>query len=117
MQTIGAVKKLALNQQKEIAGKVFSKMYVYEFISQTNDSNMKYQTLVSIAEKAKEERHDALARGANDYNDPDWATAAIIESWAVAKAGAFNGKLSHLVADSIEKQLNEFLDAHAVRHS
>ena len=26
-------------------------------------------------------RHSALARGANSYKDPKWASAALVESW------------------------------------
>ena len=30
-------------------------------------------------------RHSALARGANSYKDPSWASVAIVESWILLR--------------------------------
>jgi hypothetical protein len=48
-------------------------------------------------ERAKANRHLAIINGARDYNNPDWAAAALCESWLMANTGA----LGHSTFDAI----------------
>lgn len=47
-----------------------------------NKSGLEKEEAIKIHMKlATDLRHSALARGANSYKDPKWASAALVESW------------------------------------
>ena len=50
--------------------------------SPERDDAMKIQL-----KRATANRHVALMGGATDYTDPDWAAAALVESWLLANTG------------------------------
>lgn len=43
---------------------------------------------------AKAARHEALARGATHWRDPDWAAAALLESYLMGRSGRLGSGVS-----------------------
>lgn len=51
--------------------------------------------------RATAARHHALGLGASNGADPDWAAAAIIESWLLANSGTFGAKAFGVINGSV----------------
>jgi hypothetical protein len=70
------------------------------------------EALDFITRMTVEDRHGALKRGARRRGVPDWAAAALSESWATAKVGAALQKLSPTLGEKIERELMTLVDEH-----
>jgi hypothetical protein len=59
----------------------------------------------------KTARHTALNRGATNHSSPEWAKAAILESWLMANSGAMgqkaSGRISNLITAWLTSVLNQ----------
>jgi hypothetical protein len=100
-----AVETIDLEGRRKVA------RYVCETLSRvkTVPHRRELGVLNEIAMRATADRHKALAMGATDFTDPDWASAALIESWAGARIGALNKMMPVTVGIEIESELEQFL--------
>ena len=94
-KTLNEVRTLSEAMQRVIA------VNVYKEVVRSNkeiegtpgpSSQERDQVIRDQLNRAKAARHRALSRGAENWADPDWAAAAVIESWLMAKSGALGRK-------------------------
>ncbi|MBX3520729.1 MAG: hypothetical protein KF835_12025 [Xanthobacteraceae bacterium] len=103
-----AVESLGDEARKSIAERVYNKFAIAKFAEAEGlDLRKTFQTLAAIATA---ERHQALQDGAADERDPDWAAAALGESWAGAKVGVLSGMMEGQIVEEIEKSLTQLCD-------
>ena len=94
-KTLNDVCKLSETAQRVIAMSVYKDiMQSVQQIESTPgpSSPERDQVIRDQLNRAKAARHSALSRGAKDGSDPDWAAAAIIESWLMANSGTLGQK-------------------------
>lgn len=59
--------------------------------------------------KAVSDRHQAMAQGTNSFLDPRWLLAALTETWACARAGSLNGKISTSAFRKVDREFGRFI--------
>lgn len=94
-RTLNEVRKLTKVVQRVIATSVYKEIVRgLRKIEATPgpSSPERDQVIRDQLNRAKAARHRALSRGAKNWTDPDWAAAAIIESWLMANSGALGRK-------------------------
>jgi len=90
-RTLNEVRSLSEVAQRVIAMNVYKEIVrSLRQIESTRgpSSPERDQVIRNQLNRAKAARHQALSRGAMNWADPDWAAAAIIESWLMANSGA-----------------------------
>jgi len=110
-RTIDAVDSLDAFSKQQVAKYVYDKMCLAAFRRKREGHAAELSALVAIAQFAKEQRHEALNRGAASRHDPAWAAASLVESWAVSKVGAARQKFSATVPAMIELELMALIDS------
>jgi hypothetical protein len=94
-RTLNEVRKLPEPAQRVIAMSVYKKIVrsLRQIEGTPGPSSPERDRVIrDQLNHAKAARHRALSRGARNWADPDWATAAIIESWLMANCGALGRK-------------------------
>ena len=103
--TLDAVRSMDPFLQKEVAKYVYDRMYFVAARRRLEGIAAELDAVRAVAIAATEDRHEALTHGASGRDDPSWAAAALIESWALAKLGATQGKFSRTLAESTDREL------------
>lgn len=78
-KTLTAVRGLSLGDQLDIAHEVL--FGIEGAVREIAGGKDKATVMRHYAAAAKDMRQDAIRRGASDYSNPDWAAAALLESW------------------------------------
>ena len=89
-KTLRAVRRMPWAAQVDVARRISSVMAEVEVEMQRLPPwpNPEIEQLAArFVAQARQERQAAMTRGATDWSDPDWAKAALIESWALGLTG------------------------------
>ncbi|MCH9053296.1 MAG: hypothetical protein IIA72_19930 [Proteobacteria bacterium] len=83
------VVNLPANVQRSIAHRVFDEILVAitEIEKMQRPSDALDEKIREQLEHATANRHQAIMDGASDAADPNWAAAALVESWLMANTG------------------------------
>ncbi len=111
-KTLNEVRTLSEAAQRVIAVNVYKEVVrANKEIEGTPgpSSQERDQVIRDQLNRAKAARHRALSRGAKNSADPDWAEAAIIESWLMANSGALGRKASDEIVGLITPWLQSVL--------
>ncbi len=107
-KTLNEVRTLSEAMQSVIAANVYKEVVrsIKEIEGTPGPSSQERdQVIRDQLNRAKAARHRALSRGAENWADPDWAAAAVIESWLMAKSGALGRKAFDKIAGLITSWL------------
>ncbi len=111
VNTLNEVRTLPEATQREIAANVVSDiMFATRQIESTpGHSPERDQVIRDQISHAKAARHRALSKGAKDWADPEYAGAAIIESWLMANSGALGRKAFDEITGIVNRWLHSVI--------
>jgi hypothetical protein len=94
----------------KVAKYVYDKICFVRARRRDEGAAAEFDALVAVARLAVQHRHETVSLGARSRSDPTWAAASLTESWATAKVGAAQQKLSPALAEKIERELKTLID-------
>jgi hypothetical protein len=101
---LAAVTEHTLSTQTEMA------RFVLQRIDDTDPIiDLSADRLAQIAAEAMTARHRAIDQGARSERDPLWCAATIVETWANAQLGHFQGRISTRTAEHIHARVQAFV--------
>jgi hypothetical protein len=106
-----AQNKLAVSDREIVATYVLKHMTAEDKLIRDVKREKKkiVETSRMIAERAKADRHAALASGASTFSDPDWCGASLVEVWATARLYAAERTISEAAFEMIDKAVWTFI--------
>jgi len=101
-RTIGAVSGLPAGVQRAVASDLY--LNILECLADLEAAKPGRdldEAVKNMVRRASIARQSALKAGASNHSDPDWAGAALLESWAFAMTGKLGEKGRKAITDCI----------------